>query len=213
MTHFYTSRSLETSVRAIAVSSLGNLFKAYPDMLLLKESREIMHDIFSGDQVAFKRGLLKIMHELIKEDEKDVGVKVKKTSSSKAIDMKILVGSSEEMGKSNISSSIMQMFLPDILQCILSPISEIVTLSFEIISIVLSQGLAHPIICIPALVAIETHPNVELRNKACSLHTYLEEKHSSFIHSKMMESVRFAYNFQRIQQASSTAGNSIKGIL
>lgn len=64
------------------------------------------------------------------------------------IDINILVGCSEEMGKSNISSSVMQIFLQDILDCALSPVPELVLLSFEIVSVILKQGLVHPILVI-----------------------------------------------------------------
>ena len=42
---------------------------------------------------------------------------------------------------------------------------------------------------------MEIHPNYELKQKAIQLHLFLDEKHSSFIHSKMSDSLEFAFQF------------------
>jgi hypothetical protein len=62
------------------------------------------------------------------------------------IDIKILIGSAEELGKSSISSCIMQMFLEDILACMISPESDLVVASFDLTALILNQGLVHPIL-------------------------------------------------------------------
>ena len=75
------------------------------------------------------------------------------------MDIGVLVGFAEELGKGNISSSVMQLYLPDALDCILSKNQDLVLLSFELVTVVLKQGLVHPLLvsitaldCKPALI-------------------------------------------------------------
>jgi hypothetical protein len=62
------------------------------------------------------------------------------------MDMGVLVGFADELGKGNISASVMQLYLQDALDCILSKNQDLVLLSFELVSVVLKQGLVHPLL-------------------------------------------------------------------
>ena len=129
-----------------------------------------------------------------------------------------MVGFSEDLGKSNVVSSVAQLFLSDILNLILSQSHEMVVLVSEILEIIVIQGLGHPLSvcyfilttkCIPYIVALETHPEVSIRSKAIALHRELVQKHASFIHSKNMECIKMMYKFQIMSQANS--GEYLKG--
>lgn len=123
--------------------------------------------------------------------------------------MSILVGFSEDLGKSNVVSSIAQLFLVDILELVLSRSRDIVILVSDILEIIVRQGLGHPLSvcyfmlilkCVPYIVALESHPEICVRSKAISLHNELVQKHASFIHSKNMECIKMVYKFQMVSQ-------------
>jgi len=49
----------------------------------------------------------------------------------------------------------------------------------------------------PTIVAMETSPESNIRDKALKLHQHLNEKHASLIHSRSVECVKKAYVFQK----------------
>ena len=224
MTDFFTNTDHEAALRSIVLSALGtfrililgNVFISYPEMMIKDVSKKIMDQIFHGDYSGFKKDLLKIFLMLLhKEAELDAKNSFKPINSSsdfeEKVDMGVLVGFSEDLGKANILSSIVQVFLQDILDSVLSPVQDIVLLASDIIEMIVSQGLVHPLAvrmaddniqCITYIVALETHPLHAVRAKSIALHTDLAERHNSFIHSKNMECFKMIYNFQNIRQTS-----------
>jgi hypothetical protein len=66
-------------------------------------------------------------------------------SSYKKVDMGILVGCSDDLGKANAVASITQLFLPEVLELILSRSQDLVLLASDILEIIVMQGLGHPL--------------------------------------------------------------------
>lgn len=97
-----------------------------------------------------------------------------------------------------ISSALMQQFLNEILECLFSKDINLKTSSFDVLYIILEQGLVHPLKCIPYVVAYETSTEKSLRERAIKLHKSLTEKHASFIHSKNSKCIYKTYEYQLI---------------
>lgn len=60
----------------------------------------------------------------------------------------------------------------------------------------LESGSVHPVLCVPSLCALESNPDTQLSIPAFTIHKKLHEKHSSFIHTKTVESIHCVYNYQ-----------------
>ena len=70
------------------------------------------------------------------------------------------------------------------------------SVAFDAVCIIVEQGLVHPILCTPALVAIQTCNVGSISDRASVLYDNLAEKHQTFIHTKNMESLRLMFDYQ-----------------
>ncbi|KAJ2814599.1 Sister chromatid cohesion protein 2, partial [Coemansia erecta] len=101
------------------------------------------------------------------------------------------------MSEAGVGASLMQTYLDRIIDAtFVSNAAPLRAAGFEVISLVLEQGLAHPLKCMPALIALCTSNDPYIRNKSLKLHQELSFKHASFIHSRDLEGVRKAYEYQ-----------------
>lgn len=128
-----------------------------PDLMLSEISQNIMGEIFHGRFMNFQKDLLKVFLILLRHDQiehkgmlrRHDRLDIQKGNATKTtdnkVDMSILVGFSEDLGKSNVVSSIVQLFLTDILDLILSDSREIVVIVSDILEIIVLQGLGHPL--------------------------------------------------------------------
>lgn len=103
------------------------------------------------------------------------------------MDIGVLVGFAEELGKGNISSSVMQLYLADALDCILSKNQDLVLLSFELVTVVLKQGLVHPLLV--SITALDCKPTLT-QSKSSAFHLWWPWRR---IHLSMFESRPFVF--------------------
>ncbi|KAJ3129128.1 Sister chromatid cohesion protein 2 [Nowakowskiella sp. JEL0407] len=212
----------EKTLKSISINSMGQLFISYPKLMLRESTRKLMDSVFVGDGSGLKLDLMKSFVEFleiekqqsirddneVKQKQQEQGEKsgsvVKKRKLNEegksGININVLIGNAQEMGDAGVSSSIMQLYLEKILECLLSEDSALQQVSFECVVLILEQGLVHPLLCVPALVAIESGYNESLRDRAFKIHQTLNEKHASFIHTKNIDSVLETFNFQVMMQ-------------
>lgn len=74
----------------------------------------------------------------------------------------------KEMGdvSSGMSSSIMQLYLKQVLEAFFHTQSSVRHFALNVIALTLNQGLIHPVQCVPYLIAMGTDPEPAMRNKA-----------------------------------------------
>ena len=106
----------------------------------------------------------------------------------------------------------MQLYLERILGCLFVNNSKVVMAAFDVISLTLEQGLVHPILAVPSVVAMETCPMEALQNRAQRLHDQLSHKHASFIHTRNTESIRKSFDYQVLLAARSPHPVTVTGI-
>ncbi|KAI8926564.1 hypothetical protein BC831DRAFT_413959 [Entophlyctis helioformis] len=210
----------------IALACLGNLLLLQPTLFLRDESMRAVARVFAPSGTAKeKRQLLAVFVEYLEREQSvkadravlslsDAGgegardkARVKSEGAgSQAIDLKLLVGNADEISEAGIAGSVMQRFLADILACMLSGDVQLTQAAFQVIELVVEQGLIHPILAVPALCAIESSDNAVMATRAFAMHQRLADKHASFIHTKNMEAVRCIYDYHvRLSALSSTA--------
>ncbi|OXB79173.1 UNVERIFIED_CONTAM: hypothetical protein H355_006632 [Colinus virginianus] len=91
----------------------------------------------------------------------------------------------KEMGdiSSGMSSSIMQLYLKQVLEAFFHTQSNVRHFALNVIALTLNQGLIHPVQCVPYLIAMGTDPEPSMRNKADQQLVEIDKKYAGFIHA------------------------------
>ncbi|KAJ1987257.1 Sister chromatid cohesion protein 2 [Dimargaris cristalligena] len=228
---YFTGPTLARPVRLGALQSIGQLFQAHPTLMLQTESRKLMDAVFSSGDPELLLQLLKCFAEYLANEQmklgnesgKDAGLGTLTTSTSgngsgggggsagstkrgsKTVDLSILIGNAQELGEAGVGSSLMQCYLDDIIQCVMLKSQPLKIVATDVIGCIITQGLAHPLKCVPILVALQTDSHLGLRDKATKLHNQLNGKFSSFIHSRTLDGVRKAFEYQTALKSGSGA--------
>ncbi|KTF94852.1 hypothetical protein cypCar_00024294 [Cyprinus carpio] len=105
----------------------------------------------------------------------------------------------KEMGdiSSGMSSSIMQLYLKQVLESFFHTQSSVRHFALNVIALTLSQGLIHPVQCVPYLIAMGTDPEPTMRNKADQQLVEIDKKYTGFIHMKAVAGMKMSYQVQQ----------------
>uniref|UniRef100_A0A672P0H4 Nipped-B protein n=1 Tax=Sinocyclocheilus grahami TaxID=75366 RepID=A0A672P0H4_SINGR len=117
----------------------------------------------------------------------------------------------KEMGdiSSGMSSSIMQLYLKQVLESFFHTQSSVRHFALNVIALTLSQGLIHPVQCVPYLIAMGTDPEPTMRNKADQQLVEIDKKYTGFIHMKAVAGMKMSFQVQ--QAILGSAGSVIRG--
>uniref|UniRef100_A0A4W5PT36 Nipped-B protein n=1 Tax=Hucho hucho TaxID=62062 RepID=A0A4W5PT36_9TELE len=117
----------------------------------------------------------------------------------------------KEMGdiSSGMSSSIMQLYLKQVLEAFFHTQSNVRHFALNVIALTLNQGLIHPVQCVPYLIAMGTDPEPTMRNKADQQLVEIDKKYTGFIHMKAVAGMKMSYQVQ--QAIWSAKGTVIRG--
>uniref|UniRef100_A0A8C1LUP6 Nipped-B protein n=1 Tax=Cyprinus carpio TaxID=7962 RepID=A0A8C1LUP6_CYPCA len=117
----------------------------------------------------------------------------------------------KEMGdiSSGMSSSIMQLYLKQVLESFFHTQSSVRHFALNVIALTLSQGLIHPVQCVPYLIAMGTDPEPTMRNKADQQLVEIDKKYTGFIHMKAVAGMKMSFQVQ--QAVLGSAGSVIRG--
>ncbi|KAJ3174527.1 Sister chromatid cohesion protein 2 [Geranomyces variabilis] len=195
---FFTGPQVSDATKSMSLGSLGNLFIAYPRLMLRTDSRALMDMIFASDSTTLKISLLRAFGDYLHTEHAREAKKKKEEEAQPAdagVDIKVLIGNADEMGDAGISSSIMQTYLAGILLCLLDKSQQMTRTALDLIELIVEQGLVHPLLCMPAIVAMEANVAMDVRDRACRLHADLNDKHASFIHSKNNDCIKSMFKY------------------
>ncbi|KAG0172225.1 Sister chromatid cohesion protein 2 [Apophysomyces sp. BC1015] len=186
-------------IRMAALQSLGYLFATYPTLMILETNTSLLDHIFQMDTETMKTQLMKVFKGFLAAEETRLGKQEKVAGSSlyeKVIDIDTLLGNTEEFAELGVNGSLMQRYLRDILKCALDKDMDLRYSAFEVVTAVVHQGLAHPVLCMAAIVAAETSPDLTLRNKAYCLHKFAHDKYGTLLYSNLIEYMNAAFEYQ-----------------
>lgn len=191
------------TLRMTALQGLGYFFASYPTFMISETSTTLMDKIFEQGTFQLKTQLVRVFQEFLGAEEKRIEKKEQTAVASnllftKEIDVDTLLGNTAEYAELGVNGSLMQRYLKKILKCALSTSDELRYTSFEVVSTIVHQGLAHPVLCMPAIVAAETSPDVILRTKAYYLHRYAHDKYGSLLYSRLPEYIATSFDYQKI---------------
>ncbi|KAL5501640.1 SCC2 [Sanghuangporus vaninii] len=206
-------RYADCNIRGRLLVCLGFLFRAQPTLMTLDSSATIMDAIFASFEDDNRARLLKIMQEFLASEstkhsvQQNAANKPIHAKSNPGINMEELVGNTHGFAESGVSSAVVQRYLSQILDAALSPFSHVQASAVDILSFTVKQGLAHPLLSFPVIVALETAPVSSLSMRAVALHTILHHKHASLLNSGFISACRKSFDYQ-CKLASTEAGES-----
>ena len=189
-------------LKTSAIISLGGLWITNPPLLIREQSIEVLNTILRSEDDESATGMFEIKAQTMQmfadflEAEE---LKMQKRQKTTAEDddegpsLDVLKGQADEYTNTGLSGSLMQHYLDPILGSLFSKSERLRYASFSVVHAVLKQGLVHPLMCVPSLIALETLPG-RLQDQAFALHKDLNEKHSSFIHNCDHDGVRLSFD-------------------
>ncbi|KAI6057842.1 Nipped-B-like protein isoform X1 [Aix galericulata] len=187
----YFTKHSDEEVQTKAIIGLGFAFIQHPSLMFEQEVKTLYNSILSDKNcsVNLKIQVLKNLQTYLQEE--DTRKKVAKQEDLK------------EMGdiSSGMSSSIMQLYLKQVLEAFFHTQSSVRHFSLNVIALTLNQGLIHPVQCVPYLIAMGTDPEPSMRNKADQQLVEIDKKYAGFIHMKAVAGMKMSY---QVQQAINT---------
>ncbi|PVZ98230.1 hypothetical protein BB558_005778 [Smittium angustum] len=196
---FFVGKKQPVGLKTASVKIIGQLQQAFPELIMSNNARRIYKNIFNNDEIPLKYQLLRNFADIIKSEHNQIIANLsdaKKKTKKAAVSADELAGKAG-YGENGTAASLAQSYFEEIIECILlSDFTDYHDVGFELLHMILDQGLVHPLKCIPALVAIESLPNTPLRRKASKLHLEVCARFDSFIHSLDVEGITLAYQLQ-----------------
>ncbi|KAI9494015.1 sister chromatid cohesion C-terminus-domain-containing protein [Zychaea mexicana] len=203
-----------TSIRLAALQSLGYLFMRYPTLITTEACLELMDDIFDNGSVMMQTRLMKVYYDFLASEENRLKKNEEVAGASlytKEIDVNVLLGNTAEFAELGVNGSLMQRYLGKILECSINDSGELRYAAYEVISVVMRQGLAHPVLCMPAIFAAETSPDSALRHKAYYLHRFAHDKYGTLLYTHFPQYFTKAFQYQKLHAGITARGYRISG--
>nr|XP_023664180.1 nipped-B-like protein [Paramormyrops kingsleyae] len=190
----YFTRHEDEEVQTKAIIGLGFLFIQYPDLMFAQDVKSLYNGILSEiSSINLKIQVLKNLQTYLQEEDtrmQEADREWKKLSKQEDL---------KEMGdiSSGMSSSIMQLYLKQVLEAFFHTQSSVRHFALNVIALTLNQGLIHPVQVCPHLIAMGTDPEPTMRNKADQQLVEIDKKYTGFIHMKAVAGMKMSYQVQR----------------
>ncbi|KAK5742872.1 Sister chromatid cohesion protein 2 [Elasticomyces elasticus] len=185
-------------VRQPAIEAVAMICQTSPKLLLRQDVVQAFEIVFREHNALLEEALLIGLEGFFSAGEVN-----EKSDDVPELGSGIASGH-ERLGKTYVatdqdgaSTSIARRFLPQILRLALSAEAELSLVASQIIISVNRQGLVHPKESGPALVALETCPNVAIADMAFTEHKAQHTKHESYFDKEYMRAVQQVFEYQR----------------
>lgn len=201
---------------------LGSLFRGYPVLLLREEALEWTNQVFATNDMDNQARILGVIHAFL---EAEVEKKTKGTSKStphrsvhladvpapakKNRTMDALIGSAIDLSDSGVSTAVVQRNIQHVLSGAKSTHPPTQSAALDVLTFTVSQGLYHPLQCMPILISLETSSEPRVSERALALHTLLHQKHSTLINVRWADFAKDSYDYQR-SLTSEVAGEMLE---
>ncbi|KAL0979828.1 hypothetical protein UPYG_G00190320 [Umbra pygmaea] len=191
----YFTKHEDEEVKTKAIIGLGFLVIMHPSQMFVPEVKALYNGILadSNTTVNLKIQILKNLQTYLQEEDsrmQEADQQWKKLSKQEDL---------KEMGdiSSGMSSSIMQLYLKQVLEAFFHSQSSVRHFALNVIALTLNQGLIHPVQCVPYLIAMGTDPEPSMRNKADQQLVEIDKKYTGFIHMKAVAGMKMSYQVQQ----------------
>ncbi|MEQ2212571.1 hypothetical protein XENOCAPTIV_001571 [Xenoophorus captivus] len=172
----------------------------HPSQMFVPEVKSLYNGILAdgSSSINLKIQVLKNLQTYLQEEDSRMQEADREWKKlSKQEDLK-------EMGdiSSGMSSSIMQLYLKQVLEAFFHTESSVRHFALNVIALTLNQGLIHPVQCVPYLIAMGTDPEPSMRNKADQQLVEIDKKYTGFIHMKAVAGMKMSYSLQQAINSS-----------
>ncbi|KAF8784326.1 nipped-B-like protein [Argiope bruennichi] len=192
----YFNQHHDEVIRLKALTGLGFIMIRHYEFMLGPEVKSLYHYLLTSPGVSsiLKCQVLKnITNYLIEEELRMIQKDAEWSKNSKSEDLK-------EMGDitSGMASTVIQLYLKQVLECVLHTEINVRKASLQVIQLILGQGLVHPVQIVPYLVCLGSDDDPIVRTKADQLLQEIEKKYPGFIQMKAMLGVRMSFKMQQL---------------
>ncbi|XP_061881828.1 nipped-B-like protein A isoform X3 [Entelurus aequoreus] len=191
----YFTKHDDEEVKSKAITGLGFLVIMHPSQMFVPEVKSLYNGILadSASSVGLKIQILKNLQTYLQEEDtrmQEADREWKKLSKKEDL---------KEMGdiSSGMSSSIMQLYLKQVLEAFFHTQTGVRNFALSVIALTLNQGLIHPVQCVPYLIAMGTDPEPSMRNKSDQQLVEIDKKYTGFIHMKAVAGMKMSFNLQK----------------
>ncbi|XP_040194405.1 nipped-B-like protein isoform X3 [Rana temporaria] len=191
----YFTKHSDEEVQTKALIGLGFTFIQHPILMFEADVKNLYNNIMSdkSSSVNLRIQVLKNLQTYLQEEDTRMQQADRDWKKlSKQEDLK-------EMGdiSSGMSSSIMQLYLKQVLESFFHKQSSVRHYALNVIALTLNQGLIHPVQCVPYLIAVGTDPEPSMRNKSDQQLIEIDKKYTGFIHMKAVAGIKMSYQVQQ----------------
>ncbi|XP_078071404.1 nipped-B-like protein isoform X8 [Mustelus asterias] len=195
----YFTKHEDEEVQTKAIIGLGFVFIQHPDLMFEQDVKNLYNNILRDKEasIGLKIQVLKNLQTYLQEEDCRMQQADKDWKKvAKQEDLK-------EMGdiSSGMSSSIMQLYLKQVLEAFFHTHSPVRHFALNVIALTLNQGLVHPVQCVPYLIAIGTDPESTMRNKSDQQLVEIDKKYTGFVHMKAVAGMKMSYQLQQSIQS------------
>nr|XP_055063952.1 nipped-B-like protein B isoform X3 [Misgurnus anguillicaudatus] len=191
----YFTKNEDEEVQTKAIIGLGFLCIQHPGLMFSPDIKTLYNSLLADRKtsVNLKIQVLKNLQMYLQEEDsrmQEADREWKKTAKQEDL---------KEMGdiSSGMSSSIMQLYLKQVLESFFHTQSSVRHFALNVIALTLNQGLIHPVQCVPYLIAMGTDSEPTMRNKADQQLVEIDKKYSGFIHMKAVAGLKMSYQVQQ----------------
>ncbi|XP_078287021.1 nipped-B-like protein isoform X4 [Rhinoraja longicauda] len=190
----YFTKHEDEEVQTKAIIGLGFVFIQHPDLMFEQDVKNLYNNILRDKEasIGLKIQVLKNLQTYLQEEDCRMQQADKDWKKvAKQEDLK-------EMGdiSSGMSSSIMQLYLKQVLEAFFHTHSPVRNFALNVIALTLNQGLVHPVQCVPYLIAIGTDPESAMRSKSDQQLVEIDKKYTGFVHMKAVAGMKMSYQLQ-----------------
>ena len=122
----------------------------------------------------------------------------------------------KEMGDvtSGMASTVIQVYLRAVLDSFIHPNLLVRHAALKVISLILAQGLVHPVQIVPYLICMSTDAEQKVSHTADRELQEINRKYPGFIHMKLLQGIRLSHKLQEISGNGGRDGQSniVRGI-
>ncbi|XP_053394741.1 nipped-B-like protein isoform X2 [Mercenaria mercenaria] len=206
---YYTTH-VDEDVQSKALTGLGFLAVRHYEYMLGRTLKTMYSEHLTNPDtpIKLKCQVLKNLYYYLVEEE----VRMAKSDAdwkkhAKEEDLK-------EMGdvQSGMASTIMQVYLKEVLEVFFSSKSQVRLEALNVIQLVLKQGLIHPVQCVPYLISMATDSEAPIRVKAEQQLQEIEKKYPGFIHSKALQGIKMCFRLHRLIQGTESNNIVVRGL-
>ncbi|CAE1303158.1 SCC2 [Acanthosepion pharaonis] len=188
----------DEEVRIKALTGVGFMCVRHYEYMLGRTMKGLYYYLLTDYNASVKlkiQALKNLQCYLVEEEIKMIKADAEWRKKCKAEDLR-------DMGdvQSGMASTIIQVYLKQVLESFISANSQVRQAALEIIQIVLRQGLIHPVQCVPYLITMGTELDPNIRVKSDQQLQDIDKKYPGFIHMKALQGIKMSYKLQSIIQ-------------